>query len=149
MDSYSKLYHRVNRQSGFAVHNHIQITKIAEDHTEGELTITPESLNPMGVVHGGCLVALADSVAGTAVHAKGRVCVTLSSTFNYLIAGTGSKIKCVATPQRIGRTIAIYDVVLTADQERKVATGCFTFYRKDETTPGFEHLQGKEESPEP
>ena len=122
MDSYSKLYHRVNRQSGFAVHNHIQITKIAEDHTEGELTITPESLNPMG-----------------AVHAKGRVCVTLSSTFNYLIAGTGSKIKCVATPQRIGRTIAVYDVVLTDDQERKVATGCFTFYRKDETTPGFEH----------
>lgn len=34
-------------------------------------------------------------------------------TFNYLIAGTGSKIKCVATPQRIGRTIAVYDVVLT------------------------------------
>ena len=138
MDSYSELYDRVNRHSGFAVHNHIKITHIGEDRVEGELTVLPESLNPLGIVHGGCLAALADSVAGTAVFAKGRVCVTLSSTLNYLRPGTGSKIRCVATPQKVGGTIAVYDVVLTDDQERKVATGCFTFFRKEETVPGCE-----------
>lgn len=142
MDSYSELYERVNRGSGFAAYNNIRITHIGESRTEGELTITPDSLNPMGVVHGGCLVALADTVAGTAIHARGRICVTLSSTFNYLSAGTGSKIKCVAVPQRVGHTIAVCDVVLTDDQGRKVATGSFTFFRKAEPTPG---LEGKAE----
>ena len=85
MDSYSEfLYDRVNLHSGFAVHNGMKITHISKDRVVGEMPITPESLNPLGLVHGGCLAALADSVAGTAVYVHGRVCVTLNCSFNYL-----------------------------------------------------------------
>ena len=140
MDFYSELYDRVNKHSGFAVHNNIKITLIAPDRVEGELTITPASLNPLGFVHGGCLASLADSVAGTAVYTKGRVCVTLSCSFNYLRPATGTKIKCVATPQKIGHTIAVYEVRLTDDQDRLVSTGIFNFFRQDEKVPGYEEF---------
>ena len=146
MDSYSKLYDRVNKHSAFAVHNHIKITHIDEDKVEGELTIAPESLNPLGFVHGGCLVSLADSVAGTAVYTKGRACVTLDCSFNYLRPATGTKIRCVARPQKIGHTIAVYEVLLTDDQERPVASGIFNFFRKEEAVGDLPCVTGAGEA---
>ena len=144
MDSYSEfLYDRVNKHSGFAVHNGIKVTCISEERAEGEMLVTPESLNPLGFVHGGALVALADSVTGTAVYTRGRVCVTLDCKFHYLRPAGGTKIKCGATRQKLGHTIAVYDVALTDDQGRTVATGCFTFFRKEEYVPEFQR-QGRE-----
>ncbi len=138
MDSYSEfLYDRVNLHSGFAVHNGMKITHISKDRVVGEMPITPESLNPLGLVHGGCLAALADSVAGTAVYVHGRVCVTLNCSFNYLRPASGTLIRCVGTVQKLGSTIAVCDVVLTDDQDQAVASGCFTFFRKEEYAPGF------------
>ena len=140
MDSYSEfLFDRVNRHSGFAVHNHIRITKIEPDHAEGELEVTPESLNPLGSVHGGALAALADTTAGTAIYVQGRVCVTLNCSLNYLRPAGGSVIKCTADLRKMGHTIAVCDVILTDDQDRRVATGCFTFFRKEEYVPEFQN----------
>lgn len=131
MDSFSDLRQR-QQHDGFAAHNGIQVTRVWDGFAEGELTITPDSLNPQGDVHGGCLVALADTVAGTAAFSQAarheKTCVTLQSSFNYLLPGRGSKLFCRAEPQRVGGTVAVYHVALTDDQGRTVATGCFTFY---------------------
>lgn len=130
MDSCSNetLLERVNQVPGFGQHNNIRITRIDGRRAEGEMPITPNSLNPRGHVHGGCLVSLADTVGGTAAHTGGGDWVTLSSTFNYLRPGTGSMLYCRAEPQKLGRTVSVYGVVITDDQDRPVANGCFTFY---------------------
>lgn len=112
---------------GFTHHNGIRVTKLELDYCEGELEITPECLNPLGIVHGGCLAALADTVGGMAALSRGKGTVTVSYGFNFLRPATGSRIKCVATPEKIGRTISVFRCVLTDDQDRLVASGQFTF----------------------
>lgn len=126
---YAYVAQRANQKDRFAGASNIVVTKITEDYAEGELTVVESSLNPIGIVHGGCLCTLADTVAGSAVVSKGLICVTLSSNMNFLApAGGTKKVKCVATPQKVGKTVCVYDTVLTNDQGQTVATGVFTFY---------------------
>ena len=67
MDSYSKLLELVNTSGCFAPANHMYVTELRPDHSAvGVLEVQPSSLNPMGIVHGGALVTLADTVCGTA-----------------------------------------------------------------------------------
>ena len=132
MASFSDIQRVVNGEGHFAPYNHITVTRIENREAEGTLEIRSESLNPMGIVHGGALVALADTVCGVAAWSSGRVCVTLDCSMQYLAPGTGKTITCVATPKKLGRTILVYDAALTDDTGRLVATGTYTFFAKEQ-----------------
>jgi acyl-CoA thioesterase len=126
---YAAIVKLANRKDQFAAASGIVITNVTGDYAEGELNVTERSLNPMGMVHGGCLCTLADTVAGSAVVSRGVVCVTMSNVMNFLApAADTKKIKCVATPQKVGKAVCVYNVVLTTDEGQTVATGVFTFY---------------------
>ncbi|MCI2106110.1 MAG: PaaI family thioesterase [Intestinimonas sp.] len=115
----------------FSKMNGITVTNVKDGVGYGELSITPGNLNPMGMVHGGCLAALADTVAGGAViTTTGHVCVTASYSMNFLrpAMGTGKKIHCQATPRKMGRNLCVYAVSLTNDSGEEVAGGDFTFF---------------------
>lgn len=117
----------------FSSYNGITVTKLEKDVAEGELVITPQSLNSLGIVHGGCLATLADTVAGNGVaSATGHMCITVNYSFHFLnpAFGDGHKIYCRAIPQKIGRTLCLYEVSLTDDNGREVAAGSFTFFLK-------------------
>ncbi|NCB62088.1 MAG: PaaI family thioesterase [Clostridia bacterium] len=124
---YSKVQNVTNRPEYFSAVNNITITKVGDGYAEGELTITQHSLNPLGIVHGGCLATLADTVAGAAVASRRRASVTLNYAMNFLAPATGTKIKCIAAPLKVGRTVCVYSCVLTDDGDHRVATGDFTF----------------------
>ena len=128
---YSKIKGFVNDNVNFASANHIRLTRAELDHAEGELTVVPESLNPFGNVHGGCLATLADIVGGATVRSRGRHCVTMNCTLNYLRAATGSRIRGVGDMVRYGRTVAVCDITLLNEQDEKVAVGTFTYYIRD------------------
>mgnify|MGYP006071214817 CR=1 FL=1 len=125
---YQKVMDRANLSDTFATASGIRITYVGDRRATGELTVTHDSLNPWGFVHGGCLAALADTVAGTAVFTAGYKCVTLSYSFNFLRPAMGAFIRCAATPQKVGRKVSVMDVTLTNDQGKVVATGNFTFF---------------------
>lgn len=137
MDSYDNnpkehLHARIqsyaNHPDLFAGVNNITVTKVGEDCAEGELTVTEHSLNVHGIVHGGCLATLADTVAGSAAASRGHPCVTLNYGMNFLAPAVGTKIKCIATPEKVGRTVCVYHCLLTDDNGTHVATGNFTFF---------------------
>ena len=116
------------RANSFAVYNHMEIVLAERDHAVFRLTIRPESKNPYGMVHGGALVTLADTVAGTCACSKyGNTCVTTNSTMEYLRPGTAPWVRCVAVATKIGRTLSVVRVELTDSQDRLVATGTYTF----------------------
>ena len=138
MDSYSNLIARINNHVNFASANHIKIVKVERGYAEAELTVAPESLNPIGIVHGGCLATLADTVTGTAAHTHGKIGVTLDCTLSFLAPATGRKIRGVSHVLKAGRTIIVCDVELFDEAENKVATGTFTFYMKDKPIPNYE-----------
>lgn len=53
-----------------------------------------------GTVHGGVLVAFADTIAGHSLAPHGRMCVTQGSTVNFLRPAAGAYLFCRATPCR-------------------------------------------------
>lgn len=125
---YRALMNNVNNVRGFVRYNNIRITRLEEHCAEGELTVTEDSLNRWGFVHGGCLVALADTVGGVAATAAGKSTVTLNNTFNFLRPASGSTIKCTAQAVKVGKTIAVFRCTLADDWGRTVANGDFTFF---------------------
>jgi len=107
---------------------HISFLSVSQQCTEGLIEVAEDSLNPYGFVHGGVLTALADSCAGVAAAAGGVPVVTVNQLMNFLRPAVGKRIFCVATPQKNGRRIAVYDAVLRNEQGQTVATGVFTFH---------------------
>lgn len=118
----------VNGADQFSAYNNIFLEKAWDGRAEGRLTVGEHSLNPHGMVHGGALVTLADTVAGTCACSKlGNTCVTTNSTMEYLRPGTGPWIRCVANVRKAGRTLSVVQVELTDSKDRLVATGTYTF----------------------
>lgn len=127
----AKMVQVTNNPAQFSAHNGITVTRIEDGVAEGELAITPQTLNHMGIVHGGCLATLADTVAGVAVDAQQQMlCVTVNYSLSFLrpAHGEGKKIYCKATPHKLGRTLCVYGVSLTDDDGKEVAAGSFTFF---------------------
>ncbi len=118
-------------ESMFAPYNGISITEAGPEGARGELLVSTHSLNPHGLVHGGALAALADTVGGAATYAAYRQgCVTVNYSLSFLrpAGGNNQKIRCLATPVQLGNRLCVYRMSLTDDQAREVATGNFTFY---------------------
>ncbi len=117
----------VNRPHQFSYENGIAVTRLEPGLCEGELTIGPDSINPHGTVHGGALATLADTVSGCCACSRGGSCVTATSTMEFLRPATGTKIRCRATPKKLGRTLSVVQFSMTDDRDALVATGTFTF----------------------
>lgn len=124
---HTALIDRMNAPGQFSADIHVRIETIAEGYAEGVLDVHPENLNLLGIVHGGCLATLADTVAGMGVAATGYACVTVSYGMNFLRPATGKQIRCIATADKMGKRLCVMHTDLLNDAGDKVATGNFTF----------------------
>ena len=139
---YQSLIERINQPELFSGRSGIRITRCIEGYCEGELTVTPGSLNPRGTVHGGCLCTLMDSVAGIAACTTGRSCVTLNFTMNFIKAAWNTKkVYCQTRKVKSGRTISIFNSVLTDDRGDVIASGTYTFFMKEALVDGLDSMQ--------
>lgn len=124
---FQRLIDRMNERGHFSSNSNIRIEKIDSGYAEGVLDIRPENLNMLGFVHGGCLATLADTVAGLGVIASGYAAVTANYGLNFLRPATGNQIRCIATAEKMGRTLCVMRVELFNDTSKPVAAGSFTF----------------------
>ena len=80
-----------------------------------------------GTVHGGMLVAFADTIAGHSLVPHGKVCVTQGSTVNFLRPAAGAYLFCRATPVKVGSRICVVSVEQRNDRDELITTALFTF----------------------
>lgn len=73
----------------WAVENGIHLIRTEEDGAEGIMMIRNSNRQQYGTVHGGVLVAFADSIGGHSLIAHGKICVTQGSTVNFLRPAAG------------------------------------------------------------
>lgn len=125
---YDKLIHYINTARGYAKYSNVHVTKVEPNYCEGELTITPDLCNYLGIVHGGCLATLADTVAGIAACSSGNGTVTINYGFSFLRPTTGTKVRCIAEPEKVGRKVSVFRCSLYNDEDKLVASGQFTFF---------------------
>ena len=117
-----------NEKHTFSREIGLKIIEIKEEYAKGEIIIEDRHRNIHGTVHGGCIFALGDSVAGIAAMAAGLPVVTVSGNINYLAPAQESE-KLIAKAQKvkIGTKISVYDVEIKDETDKLIATGTYTF----------------------
>ena len=93
------------------------------------LEVRPALLNPNGVVHGGALFAMADTVMGAALHttlAPGEYCATVEIKIHFLQPVRKGRIRCSTRVVQRGRRIAVLESHLSVGR-KQVAQALGTF----------------------
>ena len=105
----------------------LQIDERTPDAVRGHVTIHPGLLQPYGIVHGGVYASLAESVASLAGamwhldRRPGGRTVGVSNDTSFLRAVREGRLDVVATPLHRGRTLQLWQVLITDEQGRLVA----------------------------
>ena len=123
-----ELKQRLLDSNEFISDNEIKILEFSDDHAKLQMKIDKAVLNGHGIVHGGIIFAMADNAAAAATFTKGRLCVTLNSTINFIRPVVGEKMIVEADAIFTGRTTGVYDVKVTNDQGTLCAKASFTMY---------------------
>lgn len=125
---YQKIIDFVESNEGFIKHNNIHIDELKDNYAKMSVELSPQSLNPSGIAHGGLIFGLADSAMGMAARTNGRNIVTVNSNIEYLKAGKGAKLTAIATSTKVGANIAFYKTEIYADDNLcAIANGTFYF----------------------
>ena len=128
MSNFAEIY---DLTDGFAREIGIELMEAKDGHAKIKIDINEKHRNPIGSVHGGCLFSLADTVAGVALSTTGVGCTTLSAHTTYIKAAMMDKSRVLygeATPIRIGRKIAVYQVDITDDQGQEISRMTFEYF---------------------
>lgn len=118
----------VNTRCEYNKYNHIYTTDIGPDFSVVEVELRPESLNPLGMAHGGLVYSLCDVAAGVAVGQRARTFVTLSGSLNFLRPGKGKKLRCEGRIIKPGRTVNVVETSVYDDSGTLTARGTFEIY---------------------
>lgn len=111
----------------WAVDNGIHVICITKEKAEGIMMIGEHNTQQYGTVHGGMLVAFADTIAGHSLVSHGKMCVTQGSTVSFLRPAAGAYLFCRAIPVKVGRTACVVSVEQRNDKDELVTTALFTF----------------------
>ena len=124
-----RFINEVNTRCEFNKYNHIFATDIEPELAVVEAELRPESMNPLGMAHGGTIFTLCDIAAGSAAASQGTVAVTLDSTIHYYRPGRcGKKLTAVAYERKRGRKVSVYMVEVHDDEGKHIADATFTMF---------------------
>ncbi|MDO0924457.1 PaaI family thioesterase [Streptomyces sp. TG1A-8] len=108
----------------FAAGLGIELLAATAERTVGSLAWSPRVCTAGGALHGGALMALADSVGAVCAHlnlpegASGTS--TVESKTNFLRAVTGGHVRATARPLHLGGTLLVVQTDLRDDRDRLV-----------------------------
>ncbi len=98
--------------------------------TVASMTITPEHLNPNGVVHGAVPFALIDTGMGGAtmsVVEPGQYCASVDVNLRYIRGSSSGRLIATTTVVKKGRTVVHLESRVVDGDDRLIATAVGTF----------------------
>ena len=111
--------------SGFDGLYGLEVLAIAEDEVRAQVRVRDELRQPAGLVHGGVLASIAESITSMAtwlaVSEQGRTAQGLSNQTSFLRPILGGTIHAVARRRHRGRTTWVWEVEITDDEQRLCA----------------------------
>jgi uncharacterized protein (TIGR00369 family) len=111
---------------GLDKHLGFDYVEIGPDRVEVRVQVTPELLQPFGILHGGVHCALVESAASVGAglwYGDGGQVVGVANHTNFLRAVRTGTLTAVATPIHRGRTQQLWLVEVSDDSGRPVARG--------------------------
>ncbi|MBQ4878426.1 hotdog fold thioesterase [Pseudoalteromonas luteoviolacea] len=95
----------------------IEIDEIGDDYLVATMPATVHHHNPIGMVHGGANVALAETVASYAanfvVDFERFYCVGQEINANHLKASRNGTLRAIAKPLHLGKRTSVWEVKIT------------------------------------
>lgn len=88
--------------------------------TRVTLTVTEGGLNMHGTAHGGLLFSLADEAFAVISNLEAQAVAVETHLSFFRAAHAGDQLVAVATPERVGRTLATYRVEVRRGEEGEV-----------------------------
>jgi len=114
--------------SPFVAAMKFEVTEATGTRVTGTVELGPDQHTPWGVVHGGVYCAVVESAASigasAAVADRGQFAVGVNNSTDFLRPVTAGRLDVVAEPVQQGRTLQLWQVLLTrADDGKLVARG--------------------------
>jgi 1,4-dihydroxy-2-naphthoyl-CoA hydrolase len=104
-------------QSHFSRHIGLKITSYSTEKIEGEITTEPHHSNRAGLMHGGAIMTMADTMGGVGTTAnlpEGSATVTIESKTNFFSGiPIGDTARAECTPLHRGRTTMVWQTRIT------------------------------------
>jgi uncharacterized protein (TIGR00369 family) len=106
---------------GLVAHLGIEFVEVTADRVVARLAVSDKLLTTTGVVHGGTLMAFADTIgaAGTVANlAEGQRTATLESKTNFIAGCRTGVIQAVATPIHKGKRTQVWETRITDEGDK-------------------------------
>ena len=133
MEQYQAMLEQMNKMPAFIPWRGITVLEMKPGYCKGEINVRDELNNPLGMVHGGIIFSLADTVGGLAVIAQDchENLVTLNSNINYLRPAVNTpKLTAEARMVKHGSKVAVYTVDITDTEGALIANAVTSYFIK-------------------
>ncbi len=111
-----------SRQETMLHHLGIVFTAIGEDYLEATMPVDHRTKQPMGLLHGGASVALAETLGSLAasltLDLSRQTCVGLEINANHVRAVKEGNVKGIAKPVHIGKSTQIWEIKIYDASEK-------------------------------
>ena len=108
----------------FATASGVEITAAGPDEVGGRLEWAPERCTSFGVLHGGVLMTLADTVGAVCAFLnlpEGASTSTIESKTNFFCGVREGRVHATSRPLHVGRTTVVVQTDLLDDRGKRVA----------------------------
>ena len=120
----------------FARNAGVELLEVKEGYAKARLTITADHLNAGNRTQGGASFTLADLALAAAANSHGTLAFSLSSNITFLrSSGPGDTLYAEARERYIGRTTGYYQIDVTNQEGKLIATFESSVFRKGDTLP--------------
>jgi acyl-CoA thioesterase len=100
----------------------MEILEVGEGSCSLRMTVKQDMTNGFGVAHGGISFAFSDSAFAFAINSRGYHAVSIECSISHVkTIGIGDILTAVATERSRGKTIGVYDITVTNQNDVIVA----------------------------
>ena len=110
-------------------HLGIEFTNIGDDFLEARMPVDHRTKQPLGLLHGGASVALAEtmgSVAATLCVDDTKFCVGLEINANHIKAAKDGYVKGITRPVHIGKQTHVWEIRILTESDALVCISRIT-----------------------
>jgi uncharacterized protein (TIGR00369 family) len=103
----------------------IQVAHAAPEEVRGGMDWAPEKCTAAGVLHGGAIMAFADTLGGVCAFlnlpSEGTTTATVESKTNFFRAVRSGRVEGITKPLHVGRSFIVVQTDVLDDEQRRVA----------------------------
>lgn len=110
------------REDAFSNLLTMKVINVELGYCELTMQVLTEMTNGFGIAHGGITYSLADSTLAFASNSRGKQCVSVDTNITHLARVNAGDILLAKSKEiHVGNQIAVYEVFITNQEEKRVA----------------------------